>query len=100
VAHVADDDRPGPNGTVQLRLSNLEREQQTQRGRIHEVVAEQSAMRLAVQHTGDELEHLSEDVRTLGTQLGNTNRALWGLLVGILIAGVSVVLTLLLTRPR
>lgn len=55
----------GADGTLSYRVDRIEQEQQLQRERTHSVAAEHGALRLLVQHTTDEVEHLGEDVRAL-----------------------------------
>ena len=56
---------PTNGATLRFRVDRVEQEQTVQRERLHGVISDQTAMRLLIQHTSDELDHLADDVRAL-----------------------------------
>jgi uncharacterized coiled-coil protein SlyX len=52
-------------GTLAYRVAALERELEMQRQRIHELVAEQNAMRLTMQSNTDSIRYLTLSVNAL-----------------------------------
>lgn len=55
----------GTDGTLRFRLERLEAEQERQRERVHQLIAEQNEARLLLQHTSDQIDPIREDVRAL-----------------------------------
>lgn len=84
---------PPQNGTTIYRLDRLEAEQSLQRDRIHTLINELAALRLAIQHATDQVAHLDRRVEKsssdLTEDLKSVKRAFTALTVGAV--GSSIV---------
>lgn len=80
-----------PNGTLRYRVESLEKEQERQRARTHDLVADVGSARLLAQRSEDKIENLSEDLKAVQRTLVSVQRALWG----FVITGMTVAVTVL-----